>query len=114
METCLIVFPCTEGMRNLHVLKLSSYTGSPLNPFHVVGLLLYPPETLENLWFFDVLRGYRQRLVVGYQSTFFKALASDVNHLYLYCLRHEFAMAKPLNANCRIQQLNISADKEKK
>ena len=31
-----------------------------LNPFHVIGLFLYPLETAENQRFSDVFRGYRK------------------------------------------------------
>ena len=33
------------------------------NPFHAIGLFLYPLKTSENLRFFDVFRGYRKRPV---------------------------------------------------
>ena len=34
-----------------------------LNPFYATGLFLYPLKKTENLWFSDVLRWYRKRLV---------------------------------------------------
>ena len=34
-----------------------------INPFHATGLFLYPLKTSENLWFFDVSRGYRKKPV---------------------------------------------------
>ena len=34
-----------------------------VNPFHATGLFRYPLKTSENLWFPDVFRGYRKRLV---------------------------------------------------
>ena len=36
---------------------------SIINPFYAIGLFLYPLKTSENLWFSDVFRGYRQRLL---------------------------------------------------
>ena len=33
------------------------------NPFRATGLFLYPLKRLEDLWFSDVLRGYRKRPV---------------------------------------------------
>ena len=34
-----------------------------INLFHTTGLFLDPLKTSENLWFTDVFRGYRKRLV---------------------------------------------------
>ena len=34
-----------------------------VNLFHATGLFPYPLKTSENLWFSDVFRGYRKRLV---------------------------------------------------
>ena len=33
------------------------------NPFHKTAPYLYSLKTSENLWFFDVFRGYRKRIV---------------------------------------------------
>ena len=33
------------------------------NPFHATALYPHPVKTSENLWFSDVFRGYRKRLV---------------------------------------------------
>ena len=35
-----------------------------INPFHQIGLILYPLKTSENLWFSVVFRGYAKRSVV--------------------------------------------------
>ena len=35
-----------------------------LIPFHVIGTFLYPPRTLENLWFYNVFRVYIERTVI--------------------------------------------------
>ena len=34
-----------------------------LKRFRATGLFLYPLKTSENIWFSDVFRGYRKRLV---------------------------------------------------
>ena len=33
------------------------------NPFHAIGLVLYPLKTSKNFWFSDLFRGYGKRLV---------------------------------------------------
>ena len=35
-----------------------------LNPFHAIGLFLYPLKASQNQRFLDVFKGYRKRLVV--------------------------------------------------
>ena len=56
-----------------------------LNPFHAIGLFLYPLKISENLWFSYVFRGYRKRPVtwnrlVGYVTA---ALYLLLSHLWL-------------------------------
>ena len=48
--------------RMLSILVLSMQQNI-INSFHVTGLFLYPLKTFGNLWFSDVFRGYRKRLV---------------------------------------------------
>ena len=40
------------------------------NPFYAAGLFLYPPKISENLWVFDIIRGYRKRPVAWYELIF--------------------------------------------
>ena len=47
-------------MKKYHIRKLKL----TINPFHAIGLFLYPLETLKNLWFPDVFRGYKKRPMV--------------------------------------------------
>ena len=63
-------------------------TGSPLIPFHVTVLFQYPLKTSENLLFSDVFKGYKKRLVIGYQSTFLEVQRGST-------------WQKPLKAKCR-------------
>ena len=97
---------------------LSSYTGSPLNPFHGAGLFPYPLKTSENLWFSFVFRWYKKRLAVRYWLTFFVVLATDASYLCLYWVADEFAdefnLAKKAQRELQNSTIKVSADKEKK
>ena len=43
---------------------------SYVNPFHATGQFLYPLKILEDLWFSDIFRGYRNRPVVSNELMF--------------------------------------------
>ena len=52
-----------------------------VNQFHAAGLFLYPLKTPENLWFSDIFRGYKKRLVAwnGWRLVlFFELVQSGV------------------------------------
>ena len=59
-----------------------------INPFHATGLFLYPLETSEKLWFSDVFRGYRKRLVAwnGLSTAFSSRICSNSNSMNNYTL----------------------------
>ena len=52
--------------------KIKNYchhVGLVTNPFHATGLFLNPLDSLGNLWFSDVFRGYRKRPILWDGST---------------------------------------------
>ena len=46
--------PLYQALKNVMKDFLKPFSS---NPFHATDLFLYPMDTLENLWFADVLRG---------------------------------------------------------
>ena len=62
MSLCYVIYSSVISFidRQFRVfLNGNSSKQCTINPFHANGLFLYPLETLENLWFSDVFRGYR-------------------------------------------------------
>ena len=53
------------------------------NPFHANGPFLYPLKTLENLWFCDVFRGYRNDEILTWNELIPILFAEFMNDFFI-------------------------------
>ena len=53
------------------------------NPFHANGPFLYPLKTLENLWFYDVFRGYRNDEILTWNELIPILFAEFMNDFFV-------------------------------
>ena len=53
------------------------------NPFHANGPFLYPLKTLENLWFCDVFRGYRNDEILTWNELIPILFAEYMNDFFI-------------------------------